>query len=578
MAIPTLSGSYIDETYIRLVQVSGSEFSDGLGNTISFGPGSLSGGINGYIPLWSGSNALTSSFLQQTNNIIQTVYEGATNSGILLNLSHSEYRFGSWNTGNFTNIIITDELKVIDVDSVGEIRIGDTSANQTQTILSVNDTNQSIKTSQGGFDKGLSLDFANQIYAINTGNNSEEGLYINVVSGTTKLTDSTGETGLFIDGNSGSIITKVISGSLTNIGPAIFSGSVISTLGFTGSLLGTATNATNAENATTAQNSLAPISYSGSTIYSTNPVSVYNSTFSTNNSIFLGNSAGHNGQNSYGSNFLGFLAGNGLYYADSTGSSYYSNYLGYSAGAYAFEANNSNFLGYYSGRFAISASNSNFFGNTVGARAVSASYSTLIGYNVGSYSNTTLGSAGIKSNNIIIGTNITLPNGRQDSINIGGILFGTGSYFNTSSTTPSSGTSNGRIGINVVNPTYTLDVSGSVKISNELLVDETLTKFAKYTNVGVGVANNVTLFSIATGSYTSAFGKYTIYSGSNSRAGELMTSRNGTTVNHTDVATNDIGSTAGVILTSQVSQSYYQIIASFPATGTWDIKMMATYI
>ena len=37
MSIPSLLGSYIDETYQRLVQVSGSEFADGLGNPISFG-------------------------------------------------------------------------------------------------------------------------------------------------------------------------------------------------------------------------------------------------------------------------------------------------------------------------------------------------------------------------------------------------------------------------------------------------------------------------------------------------------------------------------------------------------------
>jgi hypothetical protein len=37
MAIPSLLGSYIDETYQRLVQVSGSEFADGLGNSITFG-------------------------------------------------------------------------------------------------------------------------------------------------------------------------------------------------------------------------------------------------------------------------------------------------------------------------------------------------------------------------------------------------------------------------------------------------------------------------------------------------------------------------------------------------------------
>jgi hypothetical protein len=35
--IPSLSGLYIDETYHRLVQVSGSSFADGDGNEITFG-------------------------------------------------------------------------------------------------------------------------------------------------------------------------------------------------------------------------------------------------------------------------------------------------------------------------------------------------------------------------------------------------------------------------------------------------------------------------------------------------------------------------------------------------------------
>ena len=70
MAIPSLLGSYIDQTYQRLVQVSGSEFADGLGNPISFSGGGLSGGTNNYIPLWSGSTALTSSIAsQQTGSI-----------------------------------------------------------------------------------------------------------------------------------------------------------------------------------------------------------------------------------------------------------------------------------------------------------------------------------------------------------------------------------------------------------------------------------------------------------------------------------------------------------------------------
>jgi hypothetical protein len=42
--IPSLSGSYIDQTFQRIVQVSGSSFADGLGNPITFGGSTIPGG------------------------------------------------------------------------------------------------------------------------------------------------------------------------------------------------------------------------------------------------------------------------------------------------------------------------------------------------------------------------------------------------------------------------------------------------------------------------------------------------------------------------------------------------------
>jgi hypothetical protein len=77
----------------------------------------------------------------------------------------------------------------------------------------------------------------------------------------------------------------------------------------------------------------------------------------------------------------------------------------------------SNFLGQSAGYSATSA-NSNFLGQNAGFQATNASYSTLIGYNVGQG---TIGSIG--SNNIIIGTNISLSAGTTNSINLGGVLF-----------------------------------------------------------------------------------------------------------------------------------------------------------
>jgi hypothetical protein len=64
-----------------------------------------------------------------------------------------------------------------------------------------------------------------------------------------------------------------------------------------------------------------------------------------------------------------------------------------------------------------------------------------------------------------------LPNGTQDSINLGGIIFATGSYATTSGNPYSGPQYNiGRVGINKVSPSYTLDVSGSGNFSNGLSI------------------------------------------------------------------------------------------------------------
>jgi hypothetical protein len=66
----------------------------------------------------------------------------------------------------------------------------------------------------------------------------------------------------------------------------------------------------------------------------------------------------------------------------------------------------------------------------------------LIGYNVGNAN--VLSSIG--SNNIIIGTNISLSAGTTNSINLGGVLFARNTY-STTSGNPSTAQTNGRIGV-----------------------------------------------------------------------------------------------------------------------------------
>jgi hypothetical protein len=187
-----------------------------------------------------------------------------------------------------------------------------------------------------------------------------------------------------------------------------------------------------------------------------------------NDSNFFGNAAGQNATNANNSNFFGNAAGYGATSANysnffgrfsgrnATNSSY-SNFIGYYAGDGATIAQYSNFIGYESGLNATDASGSNFFGNQTGYGANNATRSNLFG----SYVGKTFTGNNIGSNNIIIGTNISLPNATANAINLGGVLFGTGTYATITgdpSITPVSG---GRIGIGVVSPSYTLQVGNS---------------------------------------------------------------------------------------------------------------------
>jgi hypothetical protein len=149
-------------------------------------------------------------------------------------------------------------------------------------------------------------------------------------------------------------------------------------------------------------------------------------------------------------------------------------------------------LGYYAGNFAVSAS-----------------YSVLIGYKAGYTPPDRSGERpvpqSIGPNNIIIGTNITLEKDRKDSINIGGIIFGTGSYSTiTNKTTGSySGSAGGKIGINQPFPTFNFEVSGSVGFPN--LTNSTQTNVVSintatgqlfYQPTGSGGGGSVTAASI----------------------------------------------------------------------------------
>ncbi len=230
-------------------------------------------------------------------------------------------------------------------------------------------------------------------------------------------------------------------------------------------------------------------------------------------SNFFGNNAGFGAIAAIGANFLGLQSGSGA----STSS--YSNFLGYTAGLSANASPNSNFIGYYAGRQANTSPNSNFIGNTAGTSATNSSnsnfigtnagnvanlaaYSNFIGFNAGNgangstYSNLIGYNAGkrvvnnnIGTNNIIIGTNITLPSATTNAMNIGGVLYGMGLQNDVAATNPYETPKAGaKIGIGLVSPAYTLDVNG---ITNTLGL-----------RMPTGAATGMVLTSDATGTAT----------------------------------------------------------------------------
>jgi hypothetical protein len=256
---------------------------------------------------------------------------------------------------------------------------------------------------------------------------------------------------------------------------------------FYGSGSGNAVREYSASFSTTALTSSYPLSVInvdsiqfGGALYSTYPISGVPSGRSATGSIWLGKSAGENATNAFISIFIGPNAG-ALAFSGSEmvavgpnagfSASYanQSTFIGGGAGSRMWSGSESTVIGVAAGQSANNANKSVMIGVSAGGYATNAAKSILIGYQAGYDPNS--GTDSIGPNNIIIGSYLTLPSGSQDSINIGGIIFGTGSY---STETLSTGSLTGKIGINVVSPNYTLDVSGSGNYSEGLNVSGSL--------------------------------------------------------------------------------------------------------
>ena len=254
------------------------------------------------------------------------------------------------------------------------------------------------------------------------------------------------------------ITVQNLANSLTQVSSSISASFATTASYFGGSVVSSSYAVTSsfAVSASWAPGGASVVSTSGSTLYSTN---LATSNFSADNSILLGFQAGQDATNAIYSNFIGYQAGY------SAPEAIVSNFIGVGAGFNADSASYSNFIGQNAGQSATKASFSNFIGWAAGSNATSASYSTFIGTKAGSTT-----SPG--TNNIIIGNNISLPNGTIGSINIGGIIFATGSYPVVTGNNFTGSMTDAKVGINKLLPQYTLDVSGSLAASSFVILSQ----------------------------------------------------------------------------------------------------------
>lgn len=181
------------------------------------------------------------------------------------------------------------------------------------------------------------------------------------------------------------------------------------------------------------------------------------------------------------------------------------------------------------------------------------------------------GGGGSGVTQILTGSGITIsPTNGIGVVTISATGGGGGDFVTTSSFNNYTGSSSSTF----AGTAATASSSTNFIVANTLTLDETLTDFAKVNSTIVGTNN---LFQQATGSHTSAHGKYTLYKGTNARAGEFVTVWNGTNTTYFDNATTDIGNTSDITFQSLIVTSQIQINTVAVSSG-WTVKMLVTYL
>jgi hypothetical protein len=142
--------------------------------------------------------------------------------------------------------------------------------------------------------------------------------------------------------------------------------------------------------------------------------------------------------------------------------------------------------------------------------------------------------------------------------------------------TPSTGVAIANFsGIDGVVPAATsASYAATSSYSDQFHIGGTQTQYSLVTS---SINGSNIVFNVATGSYSSAFFKYTVASASNARSGEIMSVWNGSTVTFTDNSTTDIGTTTVVTSSVALSGANIQLDMQTNSAG-WRIKSIATFM
>ena len=116
----------------------------------------------------------------------------------------------------------------------------------------------------------------------------------------------------------------------------------------------------------------------------------------------------------------------------------------------------------------------------------------------------------------------------------------------------------------------TITATGTVSASTSAFINNAIYSGSVVTNI-VGPVSNQVVASIPAASCDGAFFDYIVKDGTNYRTGTVMVIEDGTSVEFTDVSTNDIGNTAQAIFTVDIVGGLLRLKFT-NSSGTWTVK------